>query len=337
MIVPGVLPASGEAQQADGGRGVPVEQVVDERQVAQRLRHPDAVDSDGADLEPGAGERCHPGCALGEQTLHRVVGETQVRTAGVQVDAGAERVEHHRCALCVPAGPPRTPRARPAHPALADASRAIDTGFSDAAVAVAGTPDRHVERIIALRVVRVVVELGGERDRLVHAEARMGCGVGGARVDGAVAQIRVAASEQSLPELDHMGDGRAGGRFVVGRADAERGHAPVEGKAPDRGDLIVGHADPAGLGEHRVIHVGDVACDFHSDAHTPPDPDGEIRPQVGGRVTEVRDVVGSDPADVHPGPTDDRQCGAVEPQGIPGKRCEGIHMVRVPPFTCRLI
>jgi len=92
-----------QESQADRPRIVQVAQVSHEHEVAERLRHLDALIGDHADVHPVPGQGLAGHCpALGG--LAFVVREDQVVATAVQVDGVTEFGHRHRRALDVPAG-----------------------------------------------------------------------------------------------------------------------------------------------------------------------------------------------------------------------------------------
>ena len=61
--------------------------------------------------------------------------------------------------------------------------------------------------------------LGGQGERGVAVEAGGGCGVGGARVDGAAAQVGGIGGQQRGRELDDVTDCLRHGGLKLGGAD----------------------------------------------------------------------------------------------------------------------
>ena len=105
----GVVPLEAGAvvvlhQREPDGTGIGrLEQVADEHEVAERLRHLLALVAHHRRVHPVAGERL-AGDALALRDLALVVREDEVGAAAVQVDGGAELVHGHHRALDVPAG-----------------------------------------------------------------------------------------------------------------------------------------------------------------------------------------------------------------------------------------
>ena len=97
-----------------------------------------------------------------------------------------------------------------------------------------------------------------------------------------------------MPSIDSVARGSAiGGRML------ERVHVGAEAGHLGFGELEVGHAELAGLGQDRVVDVGDVAHHAHLVAELLEPADEEVVGEVGGGVAEVRGVVGRDAAHVH--------------------------------------
>ncbi len=143
-----------------------------------------------------------------------------------------------------------------------------------------------------------VEHLGSVEVALV-AEAGVG---GDVEVDVAGAVVEPVGHLVGKERADLVGDGRDrldGADVVGGRDDPQRFHVLAE-----QGDLAHGEDHPvftvAGRAfEQRVVDVGDVLDIVHIEAVVAPDPVDEVEGQVGGRVPEMRRVVGRDAADIH--------------------------------------
>ena len=109
----------------------------------------------------------------------------------------------------------------------------------------------------------------------------------------------MAVVEERVDHLDHAVDRLGGAGLGERRAHAERVHVGAEAGELGLGELEVGHAELAGLGEDGVVDVGDVAHHAHLVAELLEPADEEVVGEVGGGVAEVGGVVGRDAAHVH--------------------------------------
>ena len=118
-------------------------------------------------------------------------------------------------------------------------------------------------------------------------------------VDGAVREVGVAVVEERVDHLDHAVDRLGGAGLGERRTGAQRLHVGAEAGQLGLGQLEVGHAELAGLGEDRVVDVGDVAHHAHLVTELLEPADEEVVGEVRGGVAEVRGVVRRDAAHVH--------------------------------------
>ena len=165
-------------------------------------------------MHPVRRERVPGRARLGLLVL--VVREPQVDAAAVDVEAGAEVLLRHRRALDVPAGPARAPRRRP-------------RGGLGLGLLLPALPEREVARVaLAARVgvgggLHVVDPLVGElavRRPGPHVEVD----VAGAVLGG----VGVAAGDQLVDQLDHLGDVAGGAGLVGRRQHVDRGQRLVQ-------------------------------------------------------------------------------------------------------------
>ena len=98
------------------------------------------------------------------------------------------------------------------------------------------------------------------------------------------------------PRMSGMAD-EARGVLKHGQ-DVERVHVPVEPGLLGGGQVEVVHAELAGLGEQRVVDVGDVAHALGVVAEVAQAALQHVVEQVDGGVAEVGGVVGRDAARV---------------------------------------
>ena len=109
----------------------------------------------------------------------------------------------------------------------------------------------------------------------------------------------MAVVEERVDHVDHAVDRLGGAGLGERRTRAERLHVGAEAGQLGLGQLEVGHAELAGLGEDGVVDVGDVAHHAHLVTELLEPADEEVVGEVGGGVAEVRGVVRRDAADVH--------------------------------------
>ena len=223
------------------------------------------------------------GLALGDLAL--VVREDQVGAAAVQIESGAERIRRHHGALEMPARPAdaegRAPRRLPRLRRL---------------------PQDEVERRAPVRVVRVPAASPREADHVLLGivrqlpVAREGRHV---EVGGAVREVGVAGVEEPAHHADHPVDGLGSAGLGRRRAHAQRVHVGLEAGELGVGELQVVDAQLAGLGEDRVVDVGDIAHHANLVTELLQPPGEEVVGDVRGRVAQVCRVVRRDAAHVH--------------------------------------
>src|SRR5690606_41472266 len=118
-------------------------------------------------------------------------------------------------------------------------------------------------------------------------------------VDGAAAAVGVAPVEHHADEAPDVGDGRGGAGLAPGRQQAEGPHVVLEAGRLGGRQVEVVDAQLARLAEDVVVDVGDVADAPGLVAPVAQPPLQDVVGQVGGRVPDVRRVVGRDAAGVH--------------------------------------
>ena len=203
----------GEEREPDRS-GLPLlQQVPDEHQVAEGLRHLLPSEPDDPDMQPMADE-LGSGDRLGLRGLAFVMGEDEVPSAPVDVDRLAQLAQHHRGALDMPSrasrSPPRLPR-----------------GF----VGQGRLPEHEVERMPLVGVVGVAAVLAGERQhrRLVEMaelpETRGTCHV---EVDSAPRLVGGAVVEDRADQGEDLCDRGGGARL------GPRGNQPERRPCPNR-------------------------------------------------------------------------------------------------------
>ncbi len=107
-----------EDEQPDRRGSMVGQQVLDEDQIAGGLGHLLPRDAHGPHMHPRSREGRDSGGCLSLRCFVGVMGEGEIGSTGVDVDARPVGLHHHRRALGVPAGPSRTPGARPCGVAL---------------------------------------------------------------------------------------------------------------------------------------------------------------------------------------------------------------------------
>ena len=167
-------------------------------------------------------------------------------------------------------------------------------------------PEHRVQRLPLAGAVGVSPALGEEPQHRRLVVAGLLAEAGRLRdvvvdVAGAVVQdVGQALVEQVLDVGDDPRDRLDRADEVLGRQHAQRRHVLAEQRrlahAEDDPVLVVA----VGALEQRVVDVGDVLHVVDGVAGVPPHPVDQVEGQVGGRVPEVRGVVGRDAADVHP-------------------------------------
>ncbi len=215
-----------------------------EQRVAERLAHLLAGGRDPGVVQPVGRER-HPGRArLGLLVL--VVREAQVDATAVDVEGRAEVLRRHRGALDVPAGTARTPWRGP--------GGRLGLGLLGA------LPQREVARVALATRIGV-----GRGLHVVEALTRQ-LAVGRPRahvevdVPGAVlADVGVAARDERLDQLDHLGDGAGRAGFVRRRQHVDGGERGRQLGVHRVGEVVPGPVLLGGLGEDLVVDVRDVA------------------------------------------------------------------------------
>jgi hypothetical protein len=263
----------------------PLDHLVDQRGVAQRLAHLLAAEGHPAVVHPVLSEPVADRARL--RLLVLVVREAQVQPSAVDVELGPEVALGHRRALQVPAGAAAAPRRRPRRgPRLALLVR---------------LPQREVARVALARGVDDVVGRLEVPQLLPGQRAVLGEGTD-VEVDVAVDGVGVATVDQPLHELHHV-------RHVAGRARLVRGRPDAEDVVgPGAGALVLvrprppRHAVLGSLGEDLVVDVGDVAHQRHAEAVAPLQPPAQhVEDERGTDVPDVRRPLDGEPADVHGG------------------------------------
>ena len=204
----------------------------------------------------------------------------------MQVDAGAEQSHRHGAALDVPAGAARPERRVPRR-----------------LVGCRRLPQHEVQRVALAVVVGGAAPLGGQGAHgvvVVAAEPAEAGPCGHVEPGGALDGVGVARRDEILDERHHLGHPFGGSWLGLGGTGVEVLHVAVEPGHLGRGQLQEVHAELAGLGQDRVVDVGDVAHHPHAVAEVLEAADQQVVGQVGVGVAEVGAVIGGDPAHVDP-------------------------------------
>ncbi len=225
--------------------GVPLlQQVAHEDQIAERLGHLGAVQTDQPDVEPVAHEGT-AGDRLGLRRLALVMGEDQIAAATVYVEGLPQLAKGQRRTFDVPSGTARSP-----------------TRLPRGLIGQRGLPQDEVEGMALVGVVGVTAVLGGQgqhggRVEVAHrTERREG---GDVEVDRPAGLVGVAGIEDRADQGEDLGDGRGGPRLGPRRDQAQCRHVGVE-----PADLLGGQVEEVdselpGLAQDVVVDVGDVA------------------------------------------------------------------------------
>ncbi len=265
--------------------GIPLlAQRVDEDEVAEALRHLLAVLGDQRGVHPVTHERL-PCRRLGLGPLALVVRVDQVGAATVEVDRRAQLAQRRaRCTRCASrAGPdptacPRTARRAPT--AATARSRGGRACPGCRRRHHAGAPAPASRRACSCRRCRSW-RTSTRRSRRRHRP------------------VGVAPVEHHADEPADVGDRRRGTRPHRHRQRVQRVHVGVEARLLLGGEVEVVHAQLAGLGEQRIVDVGDVAHARHAVTEVDQPPLQHVVGEVRRGVAEVGGVVRRDAARVH--------------------------------------
>jgi hypothetical protein len=93
-----------------------------------------------------------------------------------------------------------------------------------------------------------------------------------------------------------------GARLVLGSADVQRGHVPLELELLDRRERVVGRSRPPRRRVEHVVHVGDVPAHLRFHPEEAQRAAERVAHANAGRVPEMRNVVRGNAARVHAGP-----------------------------------
>ena len=212
--------------------------LVDEKRVAQGLAHLLPGRGHPRVVQPVAGEGITGRAGL--RYLVLMVREDEVQSAAVDIELRSQILLRHRRAFDVPSGSTIPPRGGPG-------------GLTR----LRALPHREVARIAlrtGLRVVRGqhVVELLPAQRAVVRESADV-------EVDIPIGRIAVAAIDEALHQLHHLGDVPRGARLVRGWEAPEGVVGPGEGALIAHGHHPIGNILVAGVVQDLVVDVGDVA------------------------------------------------------------------------------
>jgi len=272
-------------EEAQHGRVDRLQDVAQQEEVVERLRHLLAVDLQHAAMHPVVREGLSRG-RLGLGALVLVVREDEVGPAAVNVERQAEVFLRHARALDVPARAPLAPRRLP-------------RGLAG----LRGLPQREVERVVlaVLDALGAQVAVAGlhlvdvaARERAVareraHAEVNVAV-LGG---------VRVAAVDEVLHERDHRVDLLRGLRAHGRVLHVHRVHVLDERLRVLLGNLGGGAALLVCLVDDLVVHVGHILDEDHVELAPLEVAADHVEAHEGARVANVDVVVHRRPADVH--------------------------------------
>jgi hypothetical protein len=235
LSVPGL-----EEKPPDRLRIVPVENLVERLEVAERFRHLLSIELQQAAVHPDVRHRRRDE-RLGLCDLVLVVGEDQVVPAAVNVKRFAEQCVAHRGALDVPTRPAFAPRRRP-------------RGFAG----LGEFPHREVQRIALL--------LAGRDPRADQQLARVSAGKRAVTRERGDREIHAVPDDVGVIPLDQRFDHRENFRDILGRARLAIGvenvqavHRPLETREIFVDDDVPRHAAFSPFRNAAVVDVGYVA------------------------------------------------------------------------------
>src|SRR5680860_623585 len=135
-------------------------------------------------------------------------------------------------------------------------------------------------------------------------------------VGRAVSQVRVARVEKPFDDRHDLLDGLRGARLRVERPHVQGFHVPVEPVDLGLRELQEGHTELTGLGQDRVVDVGDVAHHPHLVTELFEPARQQVVGEIRGGMAEVGRVVRRDAADVHAHDRPRREVGHLTPSGV---------------------
>ena len=234
-------------------------------------------------MQPRAGEGLHPCVRLGLGRLVGVVRERQVGSADMKIDGRPERRQGHGRALRVPARTTRAPWARPCR-----------------LVAYRPLPQRRVERVVLVRIIRMATVLAGQLGGALSAQATTDRDFGAAVVHRTVAHVGLIEVNELERERDDLLDVIAAAGLERRAHDAERGHVPFEAICLLDRERTPGHAVPTSLHQQVIVDIGDVAAYLHGRAGQAQHTRRDVRPDERGRMPDMSGLVWGDAAHVDP-------------------------------------
>ena len=267
-----------------GGRGF--QNVAQQQEVAQRFAHLLVVDLQHAAVHPVIGEGA-AACGLGLGALVLMMREYQIGAAAVDVEGQTQVLARHGRALDVPTGTALAPRAFP-------------RGFAG----LGGLPQREVE-MVALAIFQALAvgaQLAMASFHLVDVATGQRAVIGiaaHAEVDVALDLVRMAAVDELLDELDHLGDLLGCARAHIRVLHVHGVHVVKEGLRILGGHLGCAATLFVSLLDDLVIDIGDVGDELHLEAAPGEVAADDVEADEGARVADMDVVVHGGTAHVH--------------------------------------
>ncbi len=219
-------------------------------------------------------------CAFGLGNLVFMVGEDEVRTATVDVEAFTQITVRHGRALDMPARAARPPRALPRR--LARLCRLPQREIERALLVLT-----HLDACAGLEFLgalpREAAVVGKPGHRIVHITAR---GVG------------QTAFFQPADDVDHLGDVQGGAGLYVGHGHAQAVHVGRHGLRVDPRDLGGRPSFGQPFANDFVVDVGDVAHVAHVKPARAQVTHNHVEGDRRARMTNVAEIVHSHAAHV---------------------------------------
>lgn len=267
-------------------------EVGDGEEVTERFAHLFTFDEEVGAVDPGMDARFAgllEACAFALGDFVFVVGEDEVFTAEVEVEAGAEQFHAHGAAFDVPAGAAFAPGAGPV-----DLAVVIDSGFPEGEVGD-GVFGVFVVADAFARAHGFEVEVEEAAVLAAHGAVALDAEVDGF-VGGLVGEV---AFLQALDEVDDVLDVFCGAGHGVRARAAEEVHVGEEGLLQFLGELGEGGLGFPDAADDFVFDVGDihdvediVAAEFEVAAE-------EVGEDEGAEVADVGAVIDRWAAAVH--------------------------------------
>ncbi len=225
-----------------------LEQVANERQIAQRLAHLLAILVYQTGMHPETRERHFAREVFGLRDLARVMRKREIGAATVDVDLWAKVTHRHRSALDMPAGATWTPGTWPGR----------FTGSLR-------LPEHKIERVLLARIIRKIPSFISDSKHgciIVQAncaghdtELRI---LLNAVVDATLTLIRVPTRQERLDNLNHRGSLLGSICIYVGAAHVQRVHITQIPLCLESPQLIPGHTHFTGLTQDIIIDIGHI-------------------------------------------------------------------------------